>query len=228
MEQRPKSTNAPFAREHAIEPIQAVETPVSTAYMAEAPRKPPEPTKRLEHCPDCGHSIRVLFSVTCPKCGVNIVSAVRRHESNAAARWQIIDQYRRATVPLVLAYLMLATVLLVFGDPGDIEWFVYRQMFFVPCAVTVYALLCAAWLRFDQPFLVSVMGLMTAIAVSDTAGFFMWWVPIMFANQLVVAIVLTMVATKLLELEYAEGAAVGLILGAIRYVLHLVLASNFG
>ena len=227
MEPRPKPHSAPLAHEHAIAPIQPSEALVSPAYITEAPRKPPEPTKRLEHCPDCGHNIRVLFSVTCPKCGVNVVSAVRRHESNAAARWQVIDHYRRAFVPFILSYLMLAVVLLVFGEPGDIEWFVYRQMFFVPCAVTVYALLCAAWLRFEQPFLVSVMGLMTAIAVSDTAGFIMWWVPVMFANQFVVAIVLMMVATKLLELEYFEGVIVGLILGAIRYIMHLVLAMSF-
>jgi len=226
MEQRPKPPISPSAHEHAIAPVHSVETRVSTAYIAEAPRKPPEPDKRLEHCPDCGHSIRVLFSVTCPECGVNIVSAVRRHESNAAARWQVVDHYRRAVVPLVLSYLMLAVVLLVGGEPGDIEWFVHRQMFFVPCAVTVYALLCAAWLRFEQPFLVSVMGLMTAITVSDTAGFFMWWVPVMFANQFVVAIVLTMVATKLLELEYSEGVIVGLILGSIRYILHVALATS--
>jgi predicted RNA-binding Zn-ribbon protein involved in translation (DUF1610 family) len=233
-ESQPQTPSTAAPASAVLRPSPTIESHATTALYAEPLRKPPEPDKPLTHCPDCGHNIRTITTVTCPNCDVNIVSAVRRHQSNAVAKWQTVDQYRRALVPLLISYLVLAVVLLVMGDPatdtsmGDLRWFALRQAFFVPCAIALYWVLCAAWLGFEQPFAVSVMGLMTAIAVSDTVGFFMWWVPVIFAYQFVVAITLMMVATKRLELEYQQGMILGLILGAVRYALHVILADWVG
>lgn len=221
-------------RPNSSAPLESVGGQRSTALYDAPIVKPPEPDTLLEKCPDCSGSLKGLNSPNCPGCGVNIISAIRRHQSNAAGRAEVVDRYRRALIPLVVAYAVWLLVLLVLGDEAspanghmsDLAWFALRQAVFVPLAVVIYWVFCVMWLRFEQPFAISIMAIMTATAVSDVAGFFLWWVPVLFAYQVVVALVLTAVATKLLELEYTEGFAVGFTLGAVRYIVHLGLATS--
>ncbi|MFM9958983.1 MAG: hypothetical protein ACKVZJ_13005 [Phycisphaerales bacterium] len=216
------------------EPPAASDSARSTALYDAPVVKPPEPDTLRKTCPDCGGNILAIASTHCPHCNVNIISAIRRHESNAGNAAYHVDTARRALVPMLIAYAVLLLVLLLMGDPasessiGDLQWFGLRQAFFVPIAVALYWVLCAAWLGFDQPFHVSIMGIMTAVAVSDTVGFFMWWLPVMFAYQFVVALALTAVIRKTLELEYQEALIVGFILGAVRYASHVVLSQWVG
>lgn len=223
-----RSIDAPIQVAHpairAIRPVPIVEHHDNTALYEPPLVTPPEPTRRIERCPDCGHNIRVLFTPHCPSCGVNIVSAVRRHEHNAKAKWILLDQYRKGLVPMIIAYTILIGVLLAKGTPEDIEWFIMRQVSFLPMAIGLYWMLNLIWLGSDQPFPVSVMGIMTAVAVSDTVGFFMWGVTILFAYQLAVGMTLAVVACKTLELDPQEGLIVGGILGTLRWLTHISMA----
>lgn len=214
-------------------PAEAREAARSTALDDPPAAKPPAPTRERRECPDCGGSIVGIKSTRCPRCGVNIISAIRRHESNAGNAAYHLDRTRRALVPLLASYGLLLLVLLLLGDPagdgsiGDLGWFAVRQAVFVPMAVGLYWVMGASWLGFEQPFHLSVMGIMTAVAVSDTVGFVMWWVPVLFAYQMAVALTLAAVIRKTLELDYQEALIVGLTLGAVRYGVHVVLSQWF-
>lgn len=223
---RPESSS--HSQSPATLPLSPGPQALSTAlYEAPAP-SPPAPVVPLERCPDCGQDIRALTTIDCPACGVNVLSALRRRESNRAGRVELLESYRAALVPLVISYALLAASIAVFGDPGDAAWFALRQSFFVPVAVGVFLMSSITWLGRDRPLLIGVLRLITAIAISDLAGFFMWWVPILFMYQVVVTLVLMGMIVKLLELEYQEGMILGLVLGALRYIIHVGLAQWVG
>lgn len=178
----------------------------------------------LTRCPDCGHDIRAISTPNCSACGVNVVTAVRRNQSNAAARSETFDQYRRALILVVVAYGALTALLAFAGEPGDAAWFALRQGVFVPIAVALFATFSAAWFGFDQPFVVSILRLAAIIAFSDMVGFMLWWVPIMFVTQFGVAAAIVLGMLRWMDLEPHEAIITGIVLGTARYIVHLSLA----
>lgn len=198
--------------------------PVATPKLNSAGAAPREP---LTACPDCKGSIVGIATGHCPACGVNIISAIRRHESNHSVRVEGAARYRRALVLALLAYALLAAVLFIGGDPGDAAWFVKRQVFFVPIACGLWWVLCTLWIGFDQPLVLSFVRIAAITAVADTVGFFMWWVPILFFNQLAVALAFVVLMLQWMDdLEPQEAVVTGFLMGAVRYMVHIGLAQG--
>lgn len=200
-------------------------TQVSPPVSAPPSRPKAPPPTPLEACPRCGADIRGGKSSRCPGCGIDVVTAVRFRESDRAARVHTAVFWRRTALLAVVCYSVLGATLLLFGDPGDIEWFVLRQAVVVPVFAVIYWTCSAFWLGFEIPFAASVVRLGCVACAGDMVGFIMWNVPALYLNQLFTSLAIMLLSVRFLRLEYQEGLVVGLLLAGARYITHVSLAT---
>lgn len=215
LEATPQPSRAPTQARPATNPLPAVPGPsVGRKPVAKVPPV---------HCPQCKYDIRNLAGDTCPECGISLLAAIRKQERKSRARGDLKRAYVQSMASMVLAFGLMAGMLLLMERIDDLTLYLIKYTVFVPLGLVVFAACSAIWIGFDQPFGITAIRLAAIYAIADAVGVAVKVLPIPLVQFIIPSLVYIGLLIKWLELDTQDAVILAVVTGAVRAVLLLIV-----